>query len=85
MFTFHFHPSPLVGIEWSRVISEGRIPSPRSYHSAVIVDGEVFTFGGYDGRFYLNDLHKWTLLDHETNQLGSWKKLDQQGIVPEVR
>ena len=47
--------------------------------------GEVFVFGGYDGRTYLNDLHVWRPLDPQTNKTGDWAKLDHKGTIPEIR
>ena len=34
----------------------GSIPSPRSFHAAVLVDGVMYVFGGDTGRAYLDDL-----------------------------
>eukprot|EP00301_Raphidiophrys_heterophryoidea_P019950 c475_g1_i1.p1 GENE.c475_g1_i1~~c475_g1_i1.p1 ORF type:complete len:1386 (+),score=319.13 c475_g1_i1:290-4159(+) len=72
-------------LEWSRVVARGRVPTPRAYHSAVVLDGTVFTFGGFDGHDYLNDLHKWTIFDPKTNETGLWVKAEQFGVVPEIR
>lgn len=82
--TNHIYQLDTDSLDWTRVVSEGRVPTPRAYHSAVAVDGEVYTFGGFDGKFYLNDLHKWTIHDPVLN-ISSWSKLQQTGAIPDVR
>jgi len=72
-------------LEWSRILGRGRVPTPRAYHSAAVLDGTVFTFGGFDGHDYLNDLHKWTIFDPKTNDTGLWVKAEQYGTIPEIR
>eukprot|EP00299_Pterocystis_sp_00344_P012422 c5961_g1_i1.p1 GENE.c5961_g1_i1~~c5961_g1_i1.p1 ORF type:complete len:1378 (-),score=299.66 c5961_g1_i1:162-3947(-) len=71
--------------QWTRLVTHGRIPTPRAYHTIAPLDDDVFVFGGFDGRAYLNDLHKWTVFDSNKNETGVWKKLEQRGVVPEVR
>ena len=36
-------------------------PSPRTDHSAVLYEGSMYIFGGYDGRARFNDLYKCKL------------------------
>lgn len=41
---------------WSAVPVRGNPPSARYSHSATLIGGNVFVFGGFDGRQPLNDL-----------------------------
>jgi hypothetical protein len=42
--------------KWTELQCTGSIPSPRSFHAAVLVDGVVYVFGGFTGKAYLDDL-----------------------------
>lgn len=42
---------------WANVPAQGAPPSPRYSHTATLVNGNVFVFGGFDGRQALNDLY----------------------------
>jgi len=42
---------------WARIEESGQVwPTQRSEHSAVIFQGKMFVFGGFDGKKRLNDL-----------------------------
>lgn len=42
---------------WTELQCTGSIPSPRSSHAAVVVDGVVYVFGGFSAdKAYLDDL-----------------------------
>ena len=43
--------------KWTELQCTGSIPSPRGRHTAVLVDGVMYVFGGYAGKIYLDDLY----------------------------
>ena len=43
--------------KWTELQCTGSIPSPRSGHSAVFVNGVMYVFGGLTGKIFLDDLH----------------------------
>jgi Kelch motif/Galactose oxidase, central domain len=57
---------------------EGRAPSPRHSHSAVVYGSSLFIFGGYDGS-YKNDLHECDLLSSR------WGVVPAAGRRPRAR
>ena len=42
--------------KWTELQCTGSIPSPRSGHTAVLVNDVMYVFGGYTGKDYLDDL-----------------------------
>ena len=46
---------------WSGIETSGESPSPRTDHTAVMFDGAMYVFGGYDGKARYNDLWRCTL------------------------
>jgi hypothetical protein len=44
--------------EWTQLECTGEVPSQRSGHNAVMHNGAMYVFGGYDGSKRLNDLFK---------------------------
>lgn len=74
------------GLRWMEVPKKGQIYSPRFAHSATVLDGIVYVFGGDTGFFYtnvklLNDLYAY---DSATQ---NWRRLTPQenGPVPVSR
>lgn len=55
-----------------------QVPSPRTDHTAVLYEGSMYVFGGYDGKARYNDLYKFKL----RNKKYSWKKIEAEGTVP---
>jgi hypothetical protein len=43
--------------KWTELQCTGSIPSPRSGHAAVLVDGVMYVFGGYTSITTLGDLY----------------------------
>jgi N-acetylneuraminic acid mutarotase len=64
---------------WSKIITEGQPPMPRTDHTAVIHESCMYIFAGYDGKNRYNDLQS---LDLETN---TWKPMPSEGSVPPSR
>ena len=49
--------------KWTELQCTGSIPSPRTGHTAVLVDDVMYVFGGYSsGEGYLDDLYALQLL-----------------------
>ncbi|KAI2492754.1 Kelch motif [Fragilaria crotonensis] len=61
--------------QWRRVQTTGEIPQQRANHSSAFLEetGELFVFGGWNGRERLNDIH---ILDTETS---NWTRPDVGG------
>ena len=56
--TWSFDTSTRKWTELDCIASIGSIPSPRVKHTAVLVDGVMYVFGGQtDGGYYSNDLY----------------------------
>ena len=53
-------------------------PGPRTDHSAVLYEGSMYIFGGYDGRARFNDLYKCKLRQGKF----TWKHIEAEGTVP---
>ena len=53
-------------------------PSPRTDHTAVLYEGSMYVFGGYDGRARFNDLYKCKLRKGKY----SWKQIEAEGTIP---
>ena len=60
---------------WTRPITSGGIPPARYGHSAVIVNGSMYTFGGYVetqvGWHYVQDCYKLDLKSHNWSQINT--------------
>jgi dynein heavy chain len=71
------HSIPKGGATWDNV------PSPRGSHTATLIDGKVYVFGGYGGPGYSRrDLDDLTTLDVESME---WVKVKPAGLAPEKR
>ena len=68
------HP-PALGCRFSFL----HIPCGRCGHTTVLYNSSLFVFGGYDGKKWLNDLHKF-----DTNSL-VWSQPRALGTAPSVR
>jgi hypothetical protein len=54
---------------WNQLELCGNIPT-RSFHSATVIDNQMFVIGGYDGVNRLNDVHQCSLpIPNEHQQL----------------
>ncbi|KAG5184174.1 hypothetical protein JKP88DRAFT_255590 [Tribonema minus] len=51
--------------EWLHLNTFGDRPCARSGHSAVVVGGKIYVFGGCDGVAVYNDLHRFDTVTHE--------------------
>lgn len=67
--------------QWRRVQTTGEIPQQRANHSSAFLEetGELFVFGGWNGRERLNDIH---ILDTEKS---NWTRPDVGGVLPHPR
>jgi len=55
MYAFNFDIE-----KWELIIPNGIIPEKRCYHLCTIYNEEMYIFGGYSGKSYLNDLWKYS-------------------------
>ncbi len=46
---------------WTKVSAKGSVPPQRTSHTAVVWKDKMYTFGGFSGEHYLNDLHEFDL------------------------
>jgi N-acetylneuraminic acid mutarotase len=53
-------------------------PSPRTDHTAVLYEGSMYIFGGYDGRSRFNDLYKFKLRQKKYK----WSRVKAEGTIP---
>ena len=67
--------------EWRLVETTGPAPQQRANHSSAVLNetGELFIFGGWNGRERLNDIH---ILDVRTS---TWSSPHVGGVVPQAR
>lgn len=66
--------------EWINWTTEGDVPESRSAHGAVVYDGKMWVFGGFNGFSRLNDM--WTIkLSGDTK---GWTKVFQNGDIPPI-
>jgi N-acetylneuraminic acid mutarotase len=71
------------GGTWTMLAPTGTGPSPRSSHSAVVIQNRMYVFGGEDSvNSNHNDLYVY---DPSTSASGSWTALSPTGTVPMVR
>jgi len=56
----------------------GDIPSERTDHSAVLYEGQMYIFGGYDGKTRFSDLYKCNL----RKATFKWKRIAGDGTLP---
>lgn len=47
----------LVSLEYEQRKAFGKTPTPRGYHSTILADSRLFTFGGYNGTISYDDVH----------------------------
>ena len=66
-------------MEWRLLNSTGQVPTPRSGHSAVILNTRMFVFGGTAGSVYYNELFVY---DAVTDR---WQLLLPSGSLPSGR
>lgn len=59
--------------------STGQIPTPRSGHSAIILNTHMFIFGGTSGSIYYNELFQYDALTDR------WQLLLPSGPLPSGR
>lgn len=57
-------------MKWQSVCCSGSKPPPRYRHSAVVWNGFMLIYGGYDGVEKFSDMHKLSLVSWE------WEKVD---------
>ena len=50
-------------IGWSEVEANGVPPSARSLHSAALLNGVLYIFGGYDGNQRVNSFHAYSFVE----------------------
>jgi leucine-zipper-like transcriptional regulator 1 len=66
-------------MEWREVVAtQGRPPSARHSHAAVVHRNSIYIFGGYDGS-YKSDLHEFDLL------ISRWNAVPVVGRRPRAR
>lgn len=54
---------------------EGDIPNERTDHSAVLYEGQMYIYGGYDGKTRFSDLFKCNLKKASFK----WKRINSDG------
>jgi len=66
---------------WRKVDTTGSVPHPRANHSSAVVErtGELFIFGGWNGKERLNDIH---VLDTMNS---TWSTPQIKGVLPHPR
>ena len=50
-------------MEWQLIKTETVSPK-RQFHTANVLEKEMFVFGGGDGKYWLNELHSFDLGKH---------------------
>lgn len=67
--------------EWRKVEATGEAPQQRANHSSAVINetGELFIFGGWNGKERLNDIH---ILDTKTSV---WSRPIVGGVLPHPR
>ncbi|GAB6032197.1 Leucine-zipper-like transcriptional regulator 1 [Chamberlinius hualienensis] len=63
---------------WAEWKFEGKLPVARSAHGAVVYDGKMWIFAGYDGNARLNDM--WTVCLSGESKI--WEEVQQIGECP---
>jgi len=58
-----------VTLHWRQIVGKGEIPTPRCSHVAIASNDYMYTFGGYNGKDYTNELFSYHF---ETE---TWKNL----------
>lgn len=71
---------------WGRAFSTGTPPAPRYHHSAVMLDGSMFIFGGYTGDIHSNSnlTNKNDLFEYKF-ATGQWVEWRFEGRRPVAR
>eukprot|EP00050_Salpingoeca_kvevrii_P017039 m.61082 g.61082 ORF g.61082 m.61082 type:complete len:530 (+) comp7323_c0_seq1:1-1590(+) len=64
---------------WYKPATTGERPAPRSGHSATLVDGQLYIFGGWDAPKCFNDVFKFDLMTLE------FSKVEMKGVAPSPR
>jgi hypothetical protein len=75
------HALNTCSLTWRKVETTGQIPQQRANHSSAILEetGELFVFGGWNGKERLNDIH---ILDTATS---TWTAPRAGGVLPHPR
>jgi len=75
-----FYRFNITDARWSLVqaLNSEQGPSPRHSHTAVVYNGNMFIFGGYDGH-YRADMFKFNF------QRRVWKEIHREGVWPKSR
>ncbi|HVJ64129.1 MAG TPA: kelch repeat-containing protein [Bdellovibrionota bacterium] len=78
-----YDPSAGANGTWSEVTGfAGSAPAIRNVHSASVIDGKLYIFGGYDGS-YRQDLHVY---DPNAGANGTWSEVTSfAGSAPSIR
>jgi N-acetylneuraminic acid mutarotase len=63
---------------WQTIQTEGTPPSPRTDHTAVLYEGSMYVFAGYDGHTRFNDLWRCSLKQHKYK----WRQVQTEGNQP---
>jgi hypothetical protein len=66
---------------WREVKVNGAPPSKRLTHSAVVANGCMYVFGGWDGHNFLNDLHEFNLSAFVSHVWMRWTIVVTTGVV----
>ncbi|MBD2663996.1 hypothetical protein B6N60_03601 [Richelia sinica FACHB-800] len=79
------HVLDLTTWKWTKPKVTGQVPSPRSYHTAVLYQDKMLVWGGYkeliSSSFKFNDVYLH-ILDLKTWR---WSKMTPMGTLPEAR
>jgi N-acetylneuraminic acid mutarotase len=63
---------------WESIQLLGEYPSQRKDHSAVLYEGSMYIFGGYDGKTRYEDLYKCSI----KSGTFKWRKIIGEGTLP---
>jgi hypothetical protein len=74
-----YDPSIGANGAWSAVNPSGTAPSKRQAHTAAVIGGKMYIFGGNGSTGNLNDLHVY---DPSVGAQGSWSALSPAGTIP---
>lgn len=64
--------------QWHVIKTTGVSPCERTDHTAVLYEGSMYVFAGYDGHTRFNDLWKCTLKGHKYK----WRLIQAEGNQP---
>lgn len=79
-FLNDLHVLDLNTFVWSRITpTTSDLPRKRNAFTAVVYDDAMYVFGGYDGKFRMNDLHRFDF------QAQRWSEVQPHSQPPEIR